>query len=318
VADAKAPYQIGGKETATRRGFGDGLASLAPHPNVVALDGDVENSTYTEEFAAKAPERFFEGYIAEQNMVGMAMGLAARGRIPFASTFACFLTRAYDFIRVAAISNLNLKLAGTHAGVSIGEDGPTQMGLEDLAMICAQPDFTCLYPADATSAWKATRLLAGSRGPGYLRLGRPNAPILYGPDEQFAIGKCKVLRRGDRDRAVIVAAGVTVFEALTAHEELQKLGIAVRVIDLFSVQPIDQEELAASARAVGGLVITVEDHYAHGGLGDAVLAALAAERVRVVKLAVPEIARSGKPAELLDKYGISSAHVVAAVRQALG
>ena len=316
-AGVRPPYRPGGKELATRRGFADGLASLAADPGVVVLDGDVKNSTYTEEFEAKAPERFFQGYIAEQNILGMAMGLAARGMVPFASVFACFLTRAYDFVRIAAISNLNLKLAGTHAGISIGEDGPTQMGLEDLAMICAQPNFTCLYPADATSAWRATQLLATSVGPGYLRLGRPNAPVLYGPDESFHIGKCKVLRRGDRDRALVVAAGVTVFEALAAYEELQKQGIAIRVIDLFSVQPIDREELAASARAVDGLVITVEDHYAHGGLGDCVLSALAGERVQVVKLAVREIAHSGKPAELMQRFGISADHIVNAVRTAL-
>jgi transketolase len=318
VADAKPPYQPGGKEVATRKGFGDGLASLAGNPDVVALDGDVKNSTHTEEFEAKAPERFFQGYIAEQNILGMTMGLAARGRVPFASTFACFMTRAADFIRVAAISNLNLKLAGTHAGISIGEDGPTQMGLEDLAMICAQPNFTCLYPSDATSAWQATRLLAAHKGPGYMRLGRPNNPILYGPGEQFAIAKCKVLRRSEKDKALVVAAGVTVFEALAAYDELQKLGIPIRVIDLFSVQPIDREELIASARAAGGLVVTVEDHYAHGGLGDSVLAALANEHVRTVKLAVRAIARSGKPKELMEMFRISSSRIVEAVRTALG
>lgn len=319
AAPGKPPYQPGGKEIATRRGFGDGLASLAStDPRVAVVDGDVKNSTYTEEFQEKARERFFEGYIAEQNMVGMAMGLAARGRVPFASTFACFMTRASDFIRVAAISDLNVKLAGTHVGISIGEDGPTQMGLEDLAMICAQPNFTCLYPSDATSAWQATRLIAAQTGPGYVRLGRPNVPVLYGPDEEFAVGRCKVLRRGDNDRALIVAAGVTLFEALTAYEELQKAGIAVRVIDLFSVQPIDKEELVASANASGQFVITVEDHYAHGGLGDAVLAALAGERVKVVKLAVRAIARSGKPKELLEMFGISSKHIVEAVRGAVG
>lgn len=314
----KPPYQLGGKPVATRRGFGDGLAALAQaDPRIVALDGDVKNSTYTEEFQAKAPSRFFQGYIAEQNMLGMAMGLAARGHVPFASTFACFLTRAADFIRMAAISNLNIKLAGTHVGVSIGEDGPSQMGLEDLAMICAQPNFTCLYPADATSAWAATGLIAAETGPGYIRLGRPGAPILYGPEETFAIGKCKVLRRSEQDRALVVAAGVTVFEALKAYDELLKQGISIRVIDLFSVQPIDRAELAASAHAAGGIVITVEDHYAHGGLGDSVLAALAPERVKVVKLAVREIAHSGREAELLERFGISSAHIVDAVRAAL-
>jgi transketolase len=315
----KPPYAIGGKEVATRRGFADGLAALAyADPRVVVLDGDVKNSTYTEEFEKVAPDRFFEGYIAEQNIVGMAMGLAARGKVPFASLFSCFVTRAYDFIRLAAISRLNIKIVGTHCGVSIGEDGPTQMGLEDLAMLCAQPDFTVLYPADATSAWKATALIAEQSGPCYLRLGRPKSAILYGPDEQFAIGKCKVLRKSGKDKALVIAGGVTVFEALTAYDQLQKEGLSVRVIDLFSVQPLDRDELIVSARASGGVVFTVEDHYAHGGLGDAVLWALADERVRAYKLAVREIPHSGKPEELIEKFGISSGHIVSAVKAALG
>jgi transketolase len=314
--DAKPPYQVGGKEVATRKAFGDALAALAPvDPRIVVLDGDVKNSTYTEEFEKAAPERFLECYIAEQNVVGVAMGLAARGRVPVAATFACFLTRAYDFIRMASIGRLNIKLVGTHAGISIGEDGPSQMGLEDLAMMCAEPDFTVLYPADATAAWRATWLMAAHNGPTYLRTGRPAGPILYGPDEKFAIGKCKVLRRGDHDRALVVAAGVTVQEALLAHEVLRDEGTPVRVIDLFSVQPIDREELIASARAVGGAVITVEDHYQHGGIGDAVLSAVTGERVRVRKLAVREIARSGKPAELLESYGINAVAIIDAVRE---
>ena len=314
----KPPYAIGGNAVATRRGFGDGLAALATvDPRIVVLDGDVKNSTYTEEFENVAPNRFFQGYIAEQNIVGMAMGLAARGKVPVASLFSCFVTRAYDFIRMAAISKLNMKLVGTHCGVSIGEDGPSQMGLEDLAMMCAEPDFTVLYPADATSAWKATTMIVEKSGPCYLRLGRPKSPILYGPDEEFAIGKCKVLRKGDKDRALVVAGGITVFEALAAYDQLQKDGVSVRVIDLFSVQPIDRDELIASARAAGGVVITVEDHYEHGGLGDAVLSALAEESVRVYKLAVREIAHSGKAKELIEKFGISSGHIVNAVKSVL-
>lgn len=314
VTPMPPPYRLGGKPVAVRRGFGDGLAALGiADKRVVTLDGDVKNSTYTEEFEKIAPERFLQAYIAEQNMVGMAMGLAARGHIAFASTFACFFTRAFDFIRMTAISNLNVKFAGTHAGVSIGEDGPSQMGLEDLAMMCAEPDITVVYPSDATSAWRATWLIAAQHGPCYLRAGRPETPILYGPEESFAIGKCKVLRKSDQDRVLIVAAGVTLFEALAAHDELKKRGISVRVIDLFSVQPIDHHELIASARAAGGKVITVEDHYAHGGIGDAVLAALAGEQATVRKLAVDEIPRSGKPQELLDLYGLTARHIVAAV-----
>ena len=314
----KPPYVIGGKEVSTRRGFGDCLAGLAKvDTRIVVLDGDVKNSTYTEEFEDVAPNRFFQGYIAEQNIVGVAMGLAARGKVPVAAIFSCFVTRAYDFIRMAAISKLNIKLVGTHCGVSIGEDGPSQMGLEDLAMMCAEPDFTVLYPADATSAWKATALIVEQSGPCYLRLGRPNSRILYSPDERFAIGKCKVLRKSDKDRALIIAGGITVFESLTAYDQLQEEGISVRVIDLFSVQPVDRDELIASARAVDGLIVTVEDHYEHGGLGDAVLSALAEERVRICKLAVREIAHSGKSNELIEKFGISSGHIVNAVKSVL-
>jgi transketolase len=317
-AEAKPPYKIGGKEVATRKAFGEALAALAPvNPQIVVLDGDVKNSTHTEDFEKVAPERFLQCYIAEQNMVGMAMGLAGRGRVAFAATFACFLARAYDFVRMAAIGRLNVKLVGTHVGVSIGEDGPSQMGLEDLAAMCAEPDFTVLYPSDATSTWRATWLMAEHQGPCYLRAGRPAGPILYGPDERFAIGKCKVLRRSDHDRALIVAAGVTVQEALLAHEILWDEGTPVRVIDLFSVQPIDREELIASARAVKGNVITVEDHYEHGGIGDAVLSALSGERIRGRKLAVRDIARSGKPAELLEHYGLNSAAIIDAVRESL-
>ncbi len=313
-----SPYAVGGKEVAPRKAFGDALAALAKaNSKVVAIDGDVGNSTYTEEFEKAEQDHFFESYIAEQNMVGMAMGLAARGKIPFASTFACFFSRAYDFARMAAISHLNIKLAGTHAGISIGEDGPSQMGLEDLAMFCAQPDFTVLYPSDATSSWKATGMAAERKGPCYLRLGRPNAKILYSPEEQFEIGKLKVLREGHQDKAVIVAGGVTLFEALEAYEQLKKEGIETRVIDLFSVQPIDREGLIEAAHAAGKTILTVEDHYEHGGLGDAVASAVSTEAFRVVKLAVREIPHSGKPAELLQKFGISASHIVEAVKKAI-
>jgi len=201
--------------------------------------------------------------------------------------------------------------------VSIGEDGPSQMALEDLAMMCAEPGMTVLYPADATSAWRATELAIRLAGPFYLRLGRPEAPILYAPAEEFSVGRCKLLRQSNEDRVLIVAAGVTVAEALVAHEELTKEGVNVRVIDLFSVQPIDRETLIAGARACRGNVVTVEDHYAHGGIGDAVLAALSGERCAVHKLAIQEVPRSGKPNELLDHYGISAPHIVDAVKSML-
>lgn len=309
------PYTSPGKDVATRKAFGDALATLGKNDSrIVVLDGDVKNSTHTEEFLRVCPDRFLECFIAEQNMVGAAVGLAAHGKIPFASTFGCFFTRAYDFLRMAAIGGANIKLAGTHVGVSIGEDGPLQMGLEDIAMMCAEPNFTVLYPSDAIAAWRATELAIEHRGPCYLRLARPATPIYYHQSETFAIGKCTIVRESDRDRAVIVTGGVTLTEALKAYDQLQAEGLAVRIIDLFSIQPIDRVALIEASRTVGGLVITVEDHYAHGGLGDAVLAVLAEERVMLQKLAVREIPHSGKPSELLDRYGISAAHIVQTAR----
>lgn len=311
-------YEVGGKDVAPRRAFGDALAALAKvNAHVVVIDGDVGNSTCTDAVEKSEPDRFLESYIAEQNMVGMAMGLAARGQIVFASTFACFLTRAYDFARMAAISGLNIKLAGTHVGVSIGEDGASQMGLEDLAMFCAQPNFTVLYPSDATSTWQATGMIAEKDGPCYLRLGRPDAMVLYPPEERFEIGKFKVLRQSDQDKALIVAGGVTLFEALKAHEQLKSERLLTRVIDLFSVKPIDQQGLIEAAQASGQTIITVEDHYEHGGLGDAVASAVSAEPFRVFKLAIRDIPHSGKPEQLLEKFAISAPHIVKAVKQAL-
>ncbi len=311
---APPTYAVGDK-AASREAFGAALAALAhTNPRIVALDGDVKNSTYTQDFEKVAPERFFQGFIAEQNMVGAAMGFATRGKIPFAATFACFLTRACDFLRMAAISRTNIKLVGTHAGVSIGEDGASQMGLEDLAMTCAEPNYTVLYPSDATSAWKAIETAANIQGPVYVRTSRPKTPVIYGPEERFEVGRCKIVRQSDYDRVLVVAAGVTLFEALKAHEQLGRQGIAIRVIDLFSVQPIDKDTLAASAKVTNGLVVTVEDHYAHGGIGDAVLSALAREGVKAVKLAVRDIPRSGRPDELLDRFGISANHIVKAVQ----
>lgn len=256
-------------------------------------------------------------YIAEQNMIGAAMGFAARGRIPIAATFACFLTRAYDFLRMAAISGSNIKLVGSHAGVSIGEDGPSQMGLEDLAMTCAQPNFTVVYPCDAVSAWEATKLAADLKGPAYIRTTRPKTPVIYDPHENFQIGKCKLLRSSTKDQVTVVATGITVVEALSAHDILAADGIAVRVIDLFSVQPVDRESLGEAADATKGRIVTVEDHYSHGGIGDAVLSAVSEKKVTLRKLSVREIPRSGKQAELMDRYGISAKHIVAAVKDPL-
>ncbi|WP_447972297.1 transketolase [Nitrospira sp. Kam-Ns4a] len=303
---------------ATREAFGAALAALGEaNPLIVALDADVKNSTYTDKFGKRFPDRFFENFIAEQNMLGAAVGLAACGKIPFASTFACFFTRAYDFIRMAAISRSNIKLVGTHAGVSIGEDGPSQMGLEDLAMMAAQPDVVVLYPADAVCTHRLVEAAAAHRGLVYIRTGRPKTPILYGNDERFPIGGSKVHRQSPADRLTIVAAGVTVFEALKAQEQLQAMGIPTRVVDLYSIVPIDRATLLDCARATGGRFLTVEDHYAHGGLGDAVLAAVGSEGVRVHKLAVREIPHSGKPDELLDRYGISARAIVETAKRIL-
>ena len=310
-----APAYKLGDLVATREAYGTALARIgAIDDRIVALDADVGNSTFSDRFEKVAPDRFFQHYIAEQVMVGTAMGFAARGAIPFPSTFACFLTRAYDFIRMAAISNLNVKLAGSHAGVSIGEDGPSQMALEDLAMTRAEPNFTVLYPCEAVSAERCVELAAYQPGPVYIRTSRPKTPVTYGPNEVFAVGGSKVLRQSANDQATVVGAGVTVFEALHAFDALAREGIAIRVIDAYSVQPIDAETLTAAARATSGRVVTVEDHYAAGGLGDAVAGAIAPAGYVVHRLAVREIPRSGKPEELLERFGVGAANIVAAVK----
>ena len=307
-------YKLG-DAVATREAYGTALLKLGQaDARVVALDGDVENSTYSEKFARSFPERFYEIFIAEQAMVGTSMGLASRGAIPFPSTFACFLTRAADFIRMACISNLNVKLCGSHAGISIGEDGPSQMGLEDLAMMGAEPNMTVVYPCDAVSTERLMEAIAYRHGPAYIRTTRPKTPVIYDPGERFEIGGSKVLRQSGQDLVTVVAAGITVYEALKAYGELKSAGIALRVIDAYSVQPIDTRTLRDGARATGGRVITVEDHYATGGLGDAVAEALAEAGCVVRRLAVREIPRSGKAEELLDRYGISARHIVAAVK----
>jgi transketolase len=317
-AMAPPSYRIG-EQVATREAYGKAIAKLGEaDPRVVALDADVRNSTFSETFEKAIPDRFYEGFIAEQAMVGASMGLAARGAIAFPSTFACFLTRAADFIRMTAISNLNVKLAGSHAGVSIGEDGPSQMGLEDLALFRAEPNFTVLYPSDGVSAERLVALAAARPGPAYIRLSRPKTPIIYPNDETFEVGGLKVLRQSDDDVATVVGAGVTVFEALKAYDQLKSTGLLIRVIDLYSIAPVDRQALVAAARATGGRLITVEDHYAAGGLGDAVADAVAETGLTVHRLAVREIPRSGKPEELLDRFGISAAHIVRAVQRAQG
>ncbi|HEU5256300.1 MAG TPA: transketolase [Vicinamibacterales bacterium] len=307
-------YKLG-ESIATREAYGTALAKLGDGDDrIVALDGDVKNSTFSEKFEERHPDRFFENFIAEQVMIGSAMGLAARGAIPFPSTFAAFLTRAYDFIRMACISNVNIKIAGSHAGVSIGEDGPSQMALEDLAMMRAQPNMTVLYPCDAVSTERLLELMAYEHGPAYMRTSRPKTPVIYGLDERFAIGGLKVLRESTNDTATVIGAGVTVFEALKAYDQLQKSGTSIRVVDLYSVQPIDSASLLRCARETKR-IITVEDHYAAGGLGDAVAAAVAEGGFAVERLCVREIPRSGTPEQLVDHYGISARHIVAAVTQ---
>ena len=311
-----APAYKKGDQVATREAWGTALAVLGTaDARVVALDADVKNSTFSDKFEKANRDRFYENFIAEQVMVGAAMGLAARGAVPFPSTFACFLTRAADFIRMAAISNVGIKMAGSHAGVSIGEDGPSQMALEDLAMCRAQPDITVLYPCDGVSAERLVALAAYHPGAVYIRTSRPKTPVIYGNDEPFVVGGSKVLRQSAADRVTIVAAGVTVYEALKAHDELKAAGTSVRVIDLYSLQPVDRDGLIAAGQAAGGRFITVEDHYAAGGIGDAVAEAVAPAGFTVTRLAVREIPRSGKPDELLDRYGISSRHIVDAVRR---
>jgi transketolase len=308
------PYKIG-DSVATREAYGSALATLGNlDPRIVAVDADVKNSTFSEKFEKVHADRFFEVFIAEQVMIGTAMGLASRGAIPFPSTFACFLERASDFVRMAGISNLNIKVAGSHAGISIGEDGPSQMALEDLAMFRGVPNCTVLYPSEAVSTERLMALAAATPGPAYIRTTRPKTPVIYGPDEKFVAGGSKTLRQSANDVVTVVAAGVTLFEALKAHDELAKTNIAIRVIDAYSIQPIDKQAMLAAGEATKGRILTVEDHYAHGGLGDAVSEAVGDRGYRVRRLAVREIPRSGQPEELLERYGISAHAIVTAVQ----
>jgi transketolase len=307
---------------ATRKAYGDAIAALgAARADVVALDAEVSNSTHAEDFKKTAPDRFFEMYIAEQRMVAVAVGMQVVGFVPFASTFAAFLTRAYDFIRMAAISRADIRLSGSHAGVSIGEDGPSQMALEDLAMMRAVHGSTVLYPCDANQAAKLVVAMADLRGISYIRTTREKTAILYGPDDEFAIGGSRVVRGGDPDdRVTVVAAGITVHEAVKAVDELAKAGVKVRLIDAYSVKPIDAKGIASAVRATGGRLVVVEDHWPEGGLGDAVVAGLVSLGVKDIALrhlAVRDMPSSGKPAELLAAAGIAARDIAAAVRDLL-
>jgi transketolase len=307
-------YSVGDK-VATRQAYGDALKAIgAADQAVVALDAEVSNSTYSETMKKVDEARFIEIFIAEQQMLGTAVGLQNRRRKPFCSTFAAFFSRAYDQIRMSAISQANLKLVGSHAGVSIGEDGPSQMALEDLAMMRAVFGSTVLYPSDATSTASLIVQMKDLDGISFLRSTREKTPVLYDAGEEFPIGGSKVLRSSESDVATIIGAGVTLHEANKAADELKQSGKNVRVIDLYSVKPIDVSTLAKAAKETHHLIV-VEDHWAQGGLGDAVLAALAqaGEAAKFTHLAVTEMPKSGKPDELLDAAGISAKHIVAAV-----
>ena len=313
---AKAPDYPEAKAVATRRAYGNALVRIfGEFPDIVALDGEVSNSTYSEIFEDAHGDRFFEMFIAEQNMVGCAAGLAARGKVPFVSTFAAFMTRAFDQIRMSGYSGSNIKFVGSHAGVSIGQDGPSQMGLEDMAMFRTLLDGVVLYPCDAVSTERLVERAAAHRGIVYMRTTRMDTPILYDLNEEFTIGGSKVLRKSDEDRATIVAAGVTVFEALAAYDALKKENVRVRVIDLYSIKPLDVVSLREAARETGK-VVTVEDHYAEGGLGEAVESVLKG-LVDVHILAVRKMPVSGTPEELLEYEGISRFDIIRKVREVI-
>jgi transketolase len=309
-------YEVG-SEVATRKAYGDALVALGKsRGDVVALDGEVSNSTFADEFARELPDRYFEMYIAEQQMVAAAVGIQVRGWRPFASTFAAFLSRAYDFVRMSAISRANYSLCGSHAGVSIGEDGPSQMALEDLAEFRAIHGSTVLYPCDANQTARLVVTMADLEGISFLRTTRGNTPVIYGPDEEFEVGGSRVVRSSDDDEVAIVGAGITLHEALKAAETLAGEGVHARVIDLYSVKPVDGETLRAAAEATGGRIVTVEDHWPEGGLGEAVLSELADYEgtLHFTKLAVAEMPGSGKPAELLAAAGIDAEAIAAAAR----
>lgn len=318
--DVTLPRYEMGMKVATRAAFGDALVALGARPEVAVIDGEVGNSTYTDRFKEAYPERFFQMYISEQQMVGAAVGLSVRGYVPFAATFAAFFTRAYDFIRMAAVSQADIRLCGSHAGTEIGQDGPSQMGLEDLAAMRAVNGSTVLYPSDATSAAALTAAMADLGGVSYLRTTRGAYPVLYDADESFPVGGSKVLRGSADDQVLLAGAGVTLHTCLEAAQRLADRGLRARVIDLYSVKPLDEDGLVAAARAAGRRVVVVEDHYPEGGLGEAVLTALshAHELFRVEHLAVRALPGSGKPQELMEAAGIAAGDVEAAALRLLG
>jgi len=307
-----------GKEYATREVFGEVLAKLGEQNKAIyALDGDVMNSTFTETFKKAHPGRFVEAYIAEQNMVSVAAGLSRMGKIPFVATFAAFLTRAADQIRMARVSEANIKFIGSHVGVSIGEDGPSQMGLEDIALFGALPDSVVLQPCDAVSTAKLVPQMATHQGFSYMRTLRPKTPLLYKSEDNFAIGGSKILRSSDNDLLTVAATGITVFEALEAADALQKENISIRVVDFYSIHPIDSVTLKKCiAETEQKVLITVEDHFMHGGFGDFVMSALSGEG-QVIKIAVRKISQSGTKDELMLDAGIDASHIVSKVKSVL-
>jgi transketolase len=312
---APPEYKLG-DPVATREAYGSALTKLgAANSSVVAMDGDTKNSTFADKFMKAYPDRFFEGFIAEQNLVGFSVGLSKCGKVPFASTFGAFFGRAMDHLRMGAISMANIKCVGSHCGVSIGEDGPSQMALEDLAMFRAIPNALVFYPSDAVSTEKLVALAADHQGMVYIRTSRPKNPVFYPNEENFEIGGSKTLRSSANDRLTVVAAGVTVAEAMKACDLLSKEGIAIRVLDAYSVKPIDAQGLLKAAAQTKNTLVVVEEHYPEGGLGDAVLNAVANSGVRVFKMAVQEIPRSGKPEELLERYGLSANCIVKKVKE---
>lgn len=313
----KKPAYTKGQMVATRRAYGQALVDVGQScKTVVSLDAEVKNSTFAQLFEDAYPDRFIQCFIAEQNMVSMAVGLQSRGKIPFVSTFSSFFSRAFDQLRMAAIGTSPLRCCGSHAGVSIGQDGPSQMGLEDIAYMSVLPGSVVLYPCDAVSTHQlVTQMLEYNQGISYLRTTRPETPVLYDNNEEFYIGGCKVLRSSDHDKACVVAAGITLFEALKAYEKLQAEGIAISVIDLYSIKPLDRATLLKIARSSGTRIVTVEDHYIQGGIGAQVCYALRNENVSVTCLAVTEVPRSGKPEELMAWAGIDAAAIIKAIKQ---
>lgn len=308
-----------GKEYATREVFGEVLAKLGGQDEAIyALDGDVMNSTFTEDFKKALPQRFVECYIAEQNMVSVAAGLSRIGKIPFVATFAAFLTRAADQVRMARVSEANIKFVGSHVGVSIGEDGPSQMGLEDIALFGTLPDAVVLQPCDAVSTAKLLPQMVSHKGFAYMRTLRPKTPLLYKSEENFTIGGSKILRQSDHDLLTIAGTGITVFEALKAADELKKENINIRVVDCYSIQPVDAATLKKCLNETElKMLITVEDHFKHGDFGDFAAAALAGTQGQIIKMAVQKISSSGTGEELMKDAGIDASAIVSKVKSVL-